>query len=300
MTKRMSLSSVSRGRIQQPLRVLLYGTEKLGKSTFASEAPAPIFICAEDGTAQLDIARFPEPKTWPEIIEAIRELGTEKHDYRTLVIDSVDWAEPLLWKHICQRDGKRSIEDYGYGRGHVAALDEWRLFLAALEQLRRTANMHVVLLAHAFVRKFSNPEGEDFDRFSLKMNEKAAGLLKEWSDAVLFANYETHAIKEKEGGKVKGFGGGARYIYTERRAAWDAGNRFGLPPRLPLNWAEFEAGIAAGANAATELRDAIEAALPSVPEPKRTEIRTWLSKPDIKVDALRVALNRVNGLKEAE
>ena len=242
---RMRLDAVVKGRQQRPLRVLLYGVEGIGKSTFGASAPAPIFLAAEDGTAHLDVHRLPVPQSWEEVLDGIRLLTTQEHPYRTLVVDTVDWAEPLLWRFICVRDAKQDIEDYGYGKGYVAALDEWRVFVAALERLREKTGMGIVLLAHSHVKPFKNPEGEDYDRYEMKVHPKAGGLLKEWSDVVLFANWETYAAKDERTKRVKGVSTGARLIYTIRTAAYDAKNRFDLPESLPLDWSEFCAAAAA-------------------------------------------------------
>ena len=98
---RMTLSAVTRGRVAAPLRVLCYGVEGVGKSTLGASAPAPIFLGAEDGSALLDVARFPQPRAWTDVLEAVRVLIHEEHDYRTLVIDSLDWIEPLVWAAVC-------------------------------------------------------------------------------------------------------------------------------------------------------------------------------------------------------
>lgn len=243
---RVSLAKVVTGRLEQPIRVLLYSVEGCGKSTFASNAPSPVFVGAEDGTAHLDVHRLgPPDMTWQDIKDCVHVLRAEPHDYRSFVLDTADWAEPLLWRYICERDGVSSIEEYGFGKGYAAALDEWRVFLASLDVLRAQRKMHIVLLAHSWIRPFKNPEGEDFDRYELKLNQKASGLLKEWSDCVLFANYETHAVKDTKTKRVRGVDTGARMMYTQRRAAYDAKNRYDLPEAMPLSWPDFEAAVRA-------------------------------------------------------
>lgn len=239
---RMTLSAVIKGRLERPMRVLLFGVEGVGKSTFAANAPNPIFIAAEDGTAQLDVARFPEPKSWRDTFEAIDDLIAADHDYKTIVIDTVDWLEPLCWNYVVARARSakiESIEDFGYGKGYAAALDEWRLLLAKLEQLCARRSMHVVLLAHSWIKTFKNPEDEDFDRYELKLHAKAGGLLKEWCDAVLFARYETFTNTNEKTKRTRGVSSGARVLHTQRTAAWDAKNRYDLPSTLPLDWAAF-------------------------------------------------------------
>lgn len=249
---RMSLDRLIRGRIESPLKVLLYGQEGVGKSTFGASAPNPIILGAEQGTEQLDVTRFPAPQSWQDVLDAVRVLTLEQHDFRTLVIDTVDWVEPILWAHMIKRDGPKfkeglsSIEDYGYGKGYNAALDDWRILLAGLERLRQTKGMHVVLLAHSWIKTFKNPEGEDYDRYELKIHNKAGGLLKEWVDDVLFARFEEVALKDAKTKRVRGVSTGARVIRVERTAAYDAKNRHSLPDPLPLSWAEYEAAVRAG------------------------------------------------------
>ncbi len=240
---RMTLGSVVKGKRKQPIRCVLYGVEGIGKSTFGANAPAPIFLGAEDGTAQLDVTRFQTPETWQEILDSIRVLTNDAHEYQTLIVDTLDWAEPLLWEHICKRDQQDNIEAYGYGKGYSAALDEWRVFLAALERMRKAKSMHLVLVAHSWIKPFKNPEGDDFDRYEMKLQAKAAGLIKEWSDCVLFANYETFANKDSKTKRVRGVDTGARLIYTQRRAAYDAKNRYDLPESLPLAWSDFATAV---------------------------------------------------------
>jgi len=242
---RMTLAGITKGRKVRPLRLVLDGVEGVGKSTFGSRAPRPIFLGPEEGTDHLDVERFPAPRTWPEVFDAIRTLGTQEHPYQTLVVDTLDWFEPILWDFLCDRDGKANIEDYGYGKGYVAAVDEWRRFLAALDRLREVKGMHIILLAHAWIRPFKNPEGDDFDRYEMKLHQKAAGLIKEWADCVLFANHETLATKDAKTKRVRGVSTGARLIYTTRTAAYDAKNRHDLPESLPLDWDDFFAAVQA-------------------------------------------------------
>lgn len=251
---RMKLGAIVKGRVERPIRVLLFGVEGVGKSTFAANAPAPIFLAAEDGTAQLDVARFPEPKTWLDVFDALDELVTADHAYKTVVVDTLDWLEPLCWQHVVERAARanpkiKSIEDFGFGKGYVAALDEWRKLLAALEQLRTKRGMHVVFLAHSWVKPFKNPEDEDYDRYELKLHAKAGGLLKEWADAVLFTRFETFANTDDKTKRTRGVSSGNRIVHTQRTAAFDAKNRYDLPQTLPLDWSAFAAAVKAKAPA---------------------------------------------------
>jgi len=248
---RMKLSNVISGKLQEPWRILLDGVEGIGKTTLAADCPDPIFLGTEDGTGHLDVKRFAKPETFEDCLDAIYELRKGQHSFKTLVVDTVDHMEPLIWAHVCARDNQENIEGYGFGKGFQVALDEHRRFLKALEQLRAEKGMNILLLAHVAMRTFKNPEGPDFDRYELKLNLKAAGLYKEWVDAVLFANWDQFAAKkknEKEGvfAKGKGVSTGARLLFTQRTAAYDAKNRFGLPQSLPLEWAALDQAMREG------------------------------------------------------
>ena len=291
---RMNLQSVRSDLItDHAKRILLYATEGVGKSTFAASAPSPIFLCPEDGTAHLDVARFPEPESWADVRAAVATLRTEPHDYKTFVVDTLDWIEPLCWAHVCKQGKRTSIEDFGFGKGYVAALDEWRAFVADLDRLRAERKMQIILLAHAIVRTFKNPDGEDFDRYNLKIHEKAAGLFKEWSDVVLFANHETYTSKIN--GREKGISTGARVMHTERRAAFDAKNRYNMPDTLPLSYTEFDNAVAGNSpERANALRADIRNLLREIGDEKTTAaVEKWLSETGDSVVKLSQGLNRL-------
>lgn len=278
---RMGLGSLVRGKISRPVRVVIHGVDGVGKSTFGADAPSPIFLGAEDGTAQLDVARFPAPETWADVIEAVRVLTVDAHDFRTLVVDSLDWAEPLVWRHVCEQAKAKTIEDVGggYGKGYTAAVDEWRRLLSALEGLRRAKSMHVVLIAHSLVKVFKNPMGEDFERYQVKVNDKAAGVIREWADDVLFATYEVVAAKNEKTKRVRGVDTGARLLHTVYSAAYDAKNRHSLPSTLPLSWAEYWNAVLSGQVAEpAALRVSIEALLPMLNEKDRAAMPAHLER----------------------
>jgi hypothetical protein len=264
------LSLVTKGKQPKPTRLLLYGVEGVGKSSFAANAPNPIFICTESGTEQLDIARFPEPTTLGDVSASLRELAGGEHDYKTLVIDTLDRLEPLIWHEVIStHKDKRgrayeSIADVPYGAGYDAALEHWRVLVSQFEYLRSKRGMGLVLIAHSAIKTFKNPEGEDFDRYGVKVHHKAGGLLREWCDDVLFAAYETYVAEIN--GRSKGVSTGARVLHSQRSAAWDAKNRHDLPPTLPLDWQSYAAALDAHQVATPQqLRAQIEAACLGAP-----------------------------------
>jgi hypothetical protein len=234
------LARVTRGKQDRPLKVLVYGQAGIGKSTFASQAPGPLFLPTEDGTNQLDVFRLERPSTWAEVLAVPRALGTEQHEHKTLVIDTLGGLERLCWAHVCQTGGKPDIEAFGYGKGYVAAVDAWRVFLAELEAMQRAKGVHVVLLDHATARNHKLPDADPFQRWRPSIHDKAADLIEGWCDAVLFATEQVVAVKQN--GKARGMSVGGRVLRTTWSATHDAKNRFNLADPLPLSWEDFRAG----------------------------------------------------------
>jgi hypothetical protein len=235
------LSKVTTGPVKRPHYLLMHGLPGIGKSTFAAEAPAPIFLCAEKGTNHLDVSRV-ELGAFGDFMGAIQELFETKHEYKTVVIDTVDHLEPLIFREVCKEKSKDSIEDIGFSKGYIYALDYWHKLIQGLEILREEKSMNVILLAHTEVKTFNDPQQtEGYDRFQVKLHHKAANLLIDRVDNVLFSNYKTF-LHQRDGQKVKALGDGARVVYTDHRPAFVAKNRYNLPFELPLSWESYAAG----------------------------------------------------------
>ncbi len=233
------LAQVHSGRRHRPPRLLIYGTEGIGKSTLAAQAPGAIVIPTEDGLDQIDCDSFPLARSFDDVLAYLTALATEEHEYKTVVIDSADWLERLIFDQVCKQYGAKSIEkvDGGYGKGYVHALTQWRQVIDALRYLREQKGMIVVLLAHAKIEKFADPESTSFDRFSPRLNKNAAALLCEWCDAILLATREHGAAKgEKSGGE--------RILRCVGTPACLAKNRYDLPETLPLAWPALMNGLA--------------------------------------------------------
>ena len=238
------LEHIQTGRENKPPRIMLYGQEGVGKSTFGASAPAPIFIQTEDGLGEIDCCKFPLAQSVEDVIIELTALRDEKHNFRTVVIDSLDWLERLIFDEICKEFGVRSIEkaDGGYGKGYVDALVHWRKVLALLDDLRNKRGMMVILLAHAKVERFEDPENAAYDRYSPRLHKHAASLVSEWVDTVLFATKRMRVSKDGDSRTIAapiGADGGERIIRTNGSPACIAKNRYGLPNEIPLSWDEF-------------------------------------------------------------
>jgi len=223
--------TITRGLVPCATRLAVYGPEGVGKSTLVSGFPEPVFLDTEGGTAHLNIARFPRPRVWADVVAAIQHLLAGGHGFKTLVIDSIDWAEKLLVEEVCRKANKEGLEDFGYGKGLVYLAEEFARLLTQLEKLR-DRGIHVVLVGHSTIRKFEAPDAAgSYDRYELKLTRQVAALVKEWVDSLLFVNYVTK-VTEKDG-KQRAVGGRERVIHTTHTAAWDAKNRYGLDEKLP-------------------------------------------------------------------
>lgn len=227
---------ITSGKIAKAQKVVIYGPEGIGKTSFGSYFPQPVFIDTEGSTGNLDVARLPNPSSWSMLMQQIQYVKANPHLMKTLVIDTVDWAEALCKESVCSTNGWKGIEDPGYGKGYVYVAEEFGRFLNALSDLI-DVGINVVLLAHSEIKKFEQPdEMGAYDRYQLKLLKQTAPLVKEWSDMLLFMNYRTLSVQaDKEGKKFKG-AGGQRTIYANHRPAWDAKNRHGLPDEFPMDF----------------------------------------------------------------
>jgi len=227
---------ISRGPIKGAQKICLYGVEGIGKSFFASKFPNPVFIDTEGSTKHMDVARTPKPTSWTMLLEQVKYFKDNPFACDSLVIDTVDWAEQLCMAEICAKAQKKGIEDFGYGRGYTYLAEEFGRFLNELSDLVDQGT-NVVLVAHATMRKFEQPdEMGAYDRWEMKLEKKVYPLLKEWADMVLFANYQTYVVDVN--GKKKAQGG-KRVMYTTHHPCWDAKNRHDLLEELPLDFDEI-------------------------------------------------------------
>lgn len=233
------LSKTSRGIVQMPHALVIYGVESIGKTGFAASFPNPFFIDVEGGSKNYDVNRITDLK-WPEILAVLEELKTT--EYKTIVVDSLDWLEKLLHVHICEKFKVSVVEDAGggYGKWVNIMIAEWTPFIELLKQLR-AMDKAIVLTAHYQIKVFNDPvTSHPYDRYTMKLNDKVAAMFKEWVDCVLFANFETFTTsKDHKATKGKGMSTGVRKLYCEKRAAYDAKNRFGLPESINLDYEEF-------------------------------------------------------------
>jgi hypothetical protein len=230
----INLTSISKNNSIKAPRIMVYGPHGLGKTTFGASAPNPIFILTEDGLGKIEADHFPLATKFSDVQEALKALRGE-HEYHSVVIDSLDWLDNLIWEQI---NGQYDAKDLAYGKGAVIAADLWRKVLDDLTALR-DRGMASILLAHCEIKRFDSPEVEPYERYQPKLQSRSSALVQEWCDVVGFANYKT-IVKSSDVGfnnKVsRGISTGERLLHLTEKPAYLAKNRYALPDSLPLDF----------------------------------------------------------------
>lgn len=236
--------TITKGKQQRPRRITIYGIHGVGKSTFGAQAERPIFIPTEEGLNDIDGEFYPLARRYADVLAAIGDLYTQPRDYRTVVIDTLDWLEKLIFAEVCEKNGVTDVSEIDYGKGYGQALSYWREVIDGLDALREKCGLTIILIAHSQIVRFDNPETDSYDRYAPALHKLASAMIQEWCDEVLFATYEvrTKKVADNFGKPVhQGIGDGTRILRTTERPAHYAKNRLGLPDTIPLDWNVFAA-----------------------------------------------------------
>jgi hypothetical protein len=234
------LSGVISGRKVKPPRVIVYGPRGIGKTTFASKAPNPIIVQTEDGADELEVDRLPVVKSFTELMDNLAKIYREKHDFRTVVLDSIDWAEKLIHEELKREMGEKDFA--AYGRGAAMTVTYVERLIKAFDALREKRGMSCILIAHSYIKRFNSPEGDSYDRYEIDLHQKSASICEEWADGIFFASQKIYTTTTDAGfGKkiTRGTGSGERVMFTEERPAFTAKNRYKLPVEMPFEWSAF-------------------------------------------------------------
>lgn len=230
----------------RPPKCIIYGTSKIGKSTFASQAPHPVALDLENGMESINIAKH-KVNTFQQALEFLRALYSQEHSFKNLIVDSIDWLERIMIEQICRENGVKTLNEKSlkYGNGERMLVGMWKQFIRGLDFLHHEKNMGIILIAHPQIKRFDDPLTESYDQYSIKLEKKSGDLLKEWVDCILFATLKVKIEEEKVefGGVINRGKDLGRILYTERRPSFEAGNRYKLPPEMDLNWETFSKHI---------------------------------------------------------
>jgi len=232
---------IEKGKKKAPRRTLLYGVHGIGKSTFAAQAEKAIFIPTEEGLNDLDCESFPIAGSYQQVIDSMMELCQESHDYKTVVIDSLDWLEHLIWVEVCKEHKVQCIDEIAYGKGFGATLPYWQRVISGLSALRETKGMAPILTAHCKKERFESVDTESYDRYCPRLHRNASDLFGQWADEILFCCYKVYTKNLDEGFDRKRTQaiGGERIIRTTEKPFCLAKNRLGLSEEMPLNYGKY-------------------------------------------------------------
>ena len=233
--------NLRKGKQDVPARICIYGGHGIGKSTLASKFPNPIFISTEDGLDSLDVTSFTKANAIEDVVENIKTLIKEDHDFKTVVVDSVDWlVEPLITRSV---ESSHDAKDLAFGKGQMLVAEEFREILQGLDMLRVKRRMNVVLIAHAAVVKFEDPRTEPYDRYQPKLSNRCNALLQEWADVLAFAAFKV-IIRKSDAGfnatKSRGVTTGERLLHFVETPAFAAKNRYSCPEDIEMSIENLE------------------------------------------------------------
>lgn len=235
----ISLKNLKSSRSKMPPITLIYGVDGIGKTSLAAEWPEPLYMPTEGQKTPSDI-EIPSTdviSSWDDIENVFTELLTTEHDFKSVIIDSLGGIAPFIEAITAARIGAATVDDNSkgspaaYGNGYKESEVEWGTFMSGCEALSQ-AGINVVLLGHPEIKRFDDPLNDPYDRYILKLNKRAAPLVREKCDIVAFLNYRI-SLKEKEvaGRKTVAHaeGGKERQIHLSRGAGFDAKNRYSMP-----------------------------------------------------------------------
>ena len=247
----INLKALRKTSIIRPPRMVVYGTHGVGKSSFAAQAPSPVYIQTEEGLDALNVTAFPLARSYEEVMEAIQSLYSEDHEFKTVVLDSADWLEKLIFKQVAVNNKVTNIEDIGYGKGYGFAVDLWHNIIEGFDLLRNEKGMGVIMLAHTQIKRYDDPLSDSYDRYMLDLHKGGASIISEWCDLLMFANYRVSTVKSDIGfnqKKTRAVGVGERVLHTQERPGWVAKSRWPLPDTMPLDYEQFSTALTTAMN----------------------------------------------------
>lgn len=286
------LKRTEKGVVNQPIFAVIFGEPGCGKSTFGAQFPKPYFVDIERGSKRLNVERF-LPENFTEVIQISQELLAT--DHQTIVYDSLDILEGMIWKQTCFDNGWMTIEDPGYGKGPIVALKKWEQLMEMWERLRVTKN--ILLVCHTEAKTQNDPtQINPYDKFQIKLNKHPAGLIRAKADMILFAQKE-QILKTEKGSKKAKVVGEERLLYTKGGPGFEGKNRYRMPEKLPLSFTDFWDAYQKGASETPEqVIKEIEALYPSIEKEKVKAIKDYVEKNKTNLDQLLLGLNRATVL----
>jgi hypothetical protein len=228
---------VSRGTCNRAPIILLYGAEGRGKTTLACKCPKPLALLLERGLPRgVEVDAVEVTNSFEAVMTTLRDIYTTPGDYQSLLIDTIDALESLLIEGLCAKNGWKNIETPSYGKGWVAADDEWRRFIRAISAIRDKHDMNIVMTCHCAIERIDDPRAPTYTSYQPRLHKRARGLVMDCADAVFFLAEDLRVVTD-DGGfreRTRAATDTRRFLFTEGRPAFAAKNRFGMPEKIPI------------------------------------------------------------------
>lgn len=245
----ISLSSLTKTTAKPNPFIVFYGVAGVGKDTLASEFPAPVLICTpgENPPADVEIDSFGELGDYASLMGAFESLFTEDHSFKTLILSAASGVEKIVWAETCRREGWKTLEEPGYGKGYLAADAVWDEVTDAIRALGREKGMTVILIGHTEIKNFDDPASTSYSRYQPNLHKRASERVMAAADIVGFLNHRV-SIKVEKGAFGKDVkeanGAGIRMIYLEERPGYIAKNRYSMPSEIQFSKGKGYSAIA--------------------------------------------------------
>jgi len=207
--------------------ILLYAHAKFGKSTIAAGTPDAIFFATEAGLNHLDVFQVPI-HSWEDLLNASKEIVAGEHNFKTVVIDTVDNAYRLCSEHVCKEHGIKHESDLGYGKGWSLVNGEFQRVLTKLSLLP----YGLFLISHAVEREITTRTG-NYTKIIPTLPDKARKIILGMSDFILYGDIEEPSDRD-------GKSAARRVLRTKPTKHYEAGDRTGkMPETIDASYKAF-------------------------------------------------------------
>jgi len=234
---------------QTGLRIVIYGAEKIGKTTLCCGAPGTLLIPLEQGYTGMNCNKTSMIKTYEDALALLDEIITSAQkktfNFRSLVFDSSTALERLIHVATLQKDPltkngnpKGIVVDSalgGYGKGYDYANGLFAAFQEKCDVLVEHAGINVIFPTHAFANKVLDPAAGEYSSWDLLLHSPKKGekygkreMLAQWADIIGFLHEPIYISKNSDNFTQAISKNQGRVLGLERTPGYVAGNRLNL------------------------------------------------------------------------
>lgn len=214
--------------------LLIYGASKIGKTSFAVQAPRTLTCAFELGLNALSGQRYVAIPKWSDFKKVLSQLRKPqaREMYDTIVIDTATWAYGLCEKYICLREGTEDLRSIPWGQG-------WGMVKAEFSEALREITMlgfGLILICHEKEKPtdLRDEEGNAISRVEPDGPRQMREIIDALVDIIGYIGVEFDPVTKES----------TRYLYTRQTPTVFAGSRYQyLAPRIKFGYNELVAAI---------------------------------------------------------